>query len=173
MTPIRFTLTKELVVKAARLSASRYTIRFLWFALIMGLLVSAFFLFSRPSWNLQRELILVFSIVAGALASALLMIGLMRYWIYPFQARKNFQQQKALSDEMSLSWTDKVFVYTTGKSRTEMPFENLHGYGVSGEIIILYLSDVIYYAVPVDALGDADTVGSFMRRLEEAGLRRL
>jgi hypothetical protein len=41
------------------------------------------------------------------------------------------------------------------------------------ETAILYLSDVICYAVPVDALGDADTVGSFLRRLEEAGLRRL
>jgi hypothetical protein len=171
--PIRFTLTEELAVKAAVLTASRYTIRFLWFALIVGLLTSAFFIVTGARWEPQRALLQAFLTMAGAVVIVLLINLLMRYWIYPFYARRNFRQQKALSEEMSLSWTDKEFLYTTGKSRTEMLFANLHGYRASGEVILLYLSDAIYYVIPVDAFGSIETSGSFMRKLEEAGLRRL
>jgi hypothetical protein len=171
MTPLRFTLSKDLVVKAAILSASRYYVRFLLFSLIVSLLVSAFFLFGRSRWELQRELLAAALVALGTFAMALLIIALMRYVIYPFHARRNFRQQKALSDEMSLSWADEAFCYTTGKSRTEMPFANLHGYRASSEIIILYLSDALYYAIPAEAFGDAETFGAFMRKLEKAGVK--
>jgi uncharacterized membrane protein YidH (DUF202 family) len=172
-TPLRFTLSEELVVKAAKLAASRYQLQFLCFALVVGLLTSAFFLFSRPKWNLERELLQTFLIVASAVAMGLLILGLMRWWVYPSQARKNFRQQKALSEDMSFSWTDTEFRYATGKSRTEMPLENLHGYRASDEIIILYLSDAIYHAIPVDTFGGSEAHAAFMRQLEKAGLRRL
>jgi hypothetical protein len=170
---MRFTLNEELVVKAATLNSSRNYVRFLWFSIIVGMITSSFFLFSRPTWHLERELVGSVLIVTGTIAIALLFIGLARYVIYPFHARRNFRQQKALSDEMGLSWADKDFIYETGKSRTEMPFANLHGYRASSEIIILYLSDAIYYMVPAEAFGDTVTFGSFKRKLEEAGVKRL
>jgi hypothetical protein len=173
MTPIRFTLTKELVVKAATLAASRYYIRFLWFALIVGMLTSAFVLLNRPKPNLERELLATFLIIMSTLTIAMLMIGLMRYLIYPFYARRNFQQQKALTEEMSLSWTDEVFIYTSGKSKSEMPFANLHGYRASSEIIILYLADAIYHMVPIEAFGGTEQLGSFMLKLQQASVKQL
>jgi hypothetical protein len=173
MTPMRFTLNQDLVVKAATLNSSRYYVRFLWFSIIVGLITSIFFLFSRSTWHLERELLGVVLIVTGTVVIALLLIGLARYVIYPFHARRNFRQQKALSDEMSLSWAGKDFICETGKSRTEMPFSNLHGYRASGEIIILYLSDAIYYMVPIKAFDGTEQSSSFMRALEEACVKRL
>jgi YcxB-like protein len=173
MTPISFTLNKELVVKAAALAASRYYIRFLLFALIVGMLTSAFFIVSGSRANLERELLAASLTIMGALTVALLMIGLMRYVIYPLHARRNFRQQKALAEEMNLSWTDEVFIYTSGKSRSEMPFSNLHGYRTSSEIIILYLADTVYHMVPVDAFADTKTLDSFMHKLQQAGVKQL
>jgi hypothetical protein len=173
MTPIRFRLTKVLVVKAATLASSRYYLRFIVFAVIVGLLTSAFFIFRGPGRTFERDVLAVFLTVAGAVIIALLFLALMRYVIYPFYARKNFQQQKALSDEMSLSWTGEVFLYQTGASRTEMPFAHLHGYRASDDIIILYVADAIYFVVPVGAFGDGETVSLFMRRLQQANVRKL
>jgi hypothetical protein len=171
--PIRFTLNEELVVKAAQLASSRYYVRFLWFALITGLLTAIFFMFSRGRLDIMRDAIGAVVIVSFALAIATIILILLRYLIYPFYARKNFQQQIILSEEMSLSWTDNVICYAAGKSRTEMPFKNFHGYRASDEIIILYLSDAIYQMIPVNVFGSSEILKIFLGRLEEAGLRRL
>jgi hypothetical protein len=172
MQPVRFTLNEELVVKAALLNASRYYARFLVFAMVVALLTSAFFLFSRSDWVVEREVMQALLIIASTLAFALLLHGCLRYWIYPAQARKNFRQQKTLSEAMSLSWTDSVFCYAAGKSQIEMPFSSLHGYRASGEIVLLYHSDVIYQVVPAVAFGGPDAFDGFIRKLEAAGLRR-
>lgn len=173
LTPIRFTLNQELVVKAAILNSSRYYVRFLCFVAFVGLATSIFFMFRRSTWHLERELLSAFLIVVGTIVVGFMMIALMRYVVYPLHARKNFQQQKALLDEMELSWAADTFFLTTGKSRSEMPFANLHGYGASREIIILYLSDAIYYMVPIAAFESVEMSDQFKRKLEESGVKRL
>jgi uncharacterized membrane protein (DUF485 family) len=171
--PICFTLTEALAIKASKLAASRYYVRFLLFAVIIALLVSAFFLFTGPNWSLGRSLVGASMIILGTLGVALILIGLMHTWIYPYFARKNFRQQKALSDEMGVSWSDTTMCYTAGRSRSEMPFANLHGYRASGDVLLLYVSDAIYYMIPVDAFNGAEAFSSFERRLEAAGLSKL
>jgi hypothetical protein len=172
MKPVRFTLNEETVVKAAQLSASHFYARLLWFGLGVGLLTSAWFLFSGHNWTLDHALIQVGLTTSGALAFALLVIAFLRYVLYPWYARRNFRQQKALSDEVSLSWTDQNFCFDAGKSRSEMPFANLHGFRTSDDMVLLYLSDAIYHAIPVVAFGGPELHGAFLRALEAAGVRK-
>lgn len=167
-----FRLTEDLVVQAAVLDASRYSRRLLWFAAFTGVLVSGFFLFVRQEWSFDRALIQIALTVSGSVAVALVLNGLLRFWINPFQARRNFRQQRALSDEMSLSWTETEFCLAAGRSQTAMPFGNLHGYRTSDEMIILYVSDVLYHAFPRQAFSGIEQRRAFMRRLEESGVRR-
>jgi hypothetical protein len=171
--PVRFKLTEEQGVQAAQLNSLRYAKRFLLFAFVTGVLTSVFFQWSRQAWDPVRDLLAAFLITSGTFVSGLLILGLMYYVVYPFHARKNLRQQNVLSEELSLSWNENDFCYASGKSRTEMPFANLHGYQASSEIILFYRSDAIYHMVPIAAFGSERLAADFLHKLEVAGLPKL
>jgi hypothetical protein len=171
MTPLRFTLDEAMVVKAARLATTHFYPRLLWLGGIIGLVVSAFFILRQQVWALDRALIQLGLTVAGAMAITGVVILILRHGVVPFEARRNYRQQKGLSDEFSLTWTDADFCLEAGQSRTAMPFTHLHGYRSSDDVIILYHSEMIYHAIPVTAFGGADRRDAFLLQLQQAGVR--
>ncbi len=147
MAPLRFRLDEAIFVKAARLNASRYNRRFLWFALILALILTGVYAWDQRQQGAEDILMMsVLIFVVGALAYWSLLVVL-RIILLPIRVRKNLRQQKGLTDEMQLSWTDNEFRYATGKSQTLMPFRDLHGFRASADVILLYRSDLVYHVV--------------------------
>jgi hypothetical protein len=173
MTPLRFRLDETLAIQAARLDASRYNMRILSFGLALALLTSAVFIFIGGVNTPERIVFQVLMTMGGALVLGGATVFLLRAIFLPMKVRKNLRQNKPLAEEMQLSWTEDEFCYAAGKSRTEMPFRSLHGVRSSGEVLLLYVSDTLYLLVPVAAFGESGLHEAFIRRLAEAGVRRL
>jgi hypothetical protein len=172
ITPLRFTLDEAIVIKAALLSVSHQYARLFLFSVVLGVAVSAVFFFQGDVESSNHFLMQAGLTVAATLVIALIVIIALRHWIIPVYARRNFRQQKLLSEESTLSWTDDEISYVTGKSRSEIPFADFHGYRTSDEVIILYLSDAIYHAIPVSAFGEPELRNAFVEKLDNAGVRR-
>lgn len=173
MTPLQFRLDETLAIKAARLDASRYNMRIIWFGLAFALLTSAVFIYTGGLDTPERIIFQLLMTVGGALVLGSATVFLLRAIFLPMKVRKNLRQYKPLAEEMQLSWTDDEFCYAAGKSRTEMPFRSLHGVRASGEVVLLYVSDTLYLLVPVAAFGGSGLHEAFIRHLAGAGVRRL
>jgi hypothetical protein len=172
MTPLRFTLNEQLVVKAAQLAVRHYYPRLLWLGGITGVIMSTFFTLKQQVWTFDRALIQFSLTMAGALALAGLVIAILRYGVVPITARRNFRQQKGLLDTFGLSWTDHDFILEAGQSRTAMPFANLYGFRTSDELTILYHSEMIYHVIPTSTFEGPAMRDAFVQRLMQAGVRR-
>ncbi len=172
MEPIRFTLDESTVVAAARLYSRTGYRKLLWLAVVVGLLFVAYTLLGGDGRKPERILLQLGLTVAGSIAVAAVVVAVLHYWVIPAQARRNFRQQKGLSDEMSLAWTETEYTFAAGKSRTEMPLANLYGYRVSDDVLMLHLSEIIYHVIPIAAFGGPTLLGDFLQRLQAAGLRK-
>jgi YcxB-like protein len=172
MIPMPFKLNEELVVKAAVLNASRFQMFYVVLAVVVSISTAAFTLTGKATWTWERMALQIGLTLAGSLAITGVLLALLRFVACPFQARRNFRQQKSLSEDMALSWTDDAFLLETGKSRTEMPFADLHGFKASDEIVLLYLTNALYLLVPVGAFAGQAQLEAFLRKLREAGVRR-
>ncbi len=172
MTPIRFRLNEELVVKAAVLNAARFRMFYIVLAVAAAIWTAAFTLTGRGIWTWERWALQIGLTLAGTLAITGCLLLLLRHVVFPFEARRNFRQQKALSEEMALSWTDEAFLLDAGKSRTVMPFADLHGYRASRGMILLYVTGALYHLLPSEAFTGPDAHAAFLRKLEDAGVRR-
>ena len=172
MTPLSFTLNEQLVVKAGQLAALHFAPRFLWFGGMIGVTVASYFALLQEVWSAERLLMQFALSIAGGLMMATIVIAILRYGVIPFEARRNFRQQKGLSDAFSLSWTDVGFILEGGMSRTSMPFANLYGFCTSDELIILRHSQMIYNVIPAAAFDSPEMRDAFVQRLVQAGVRR-
>ena len=168
MTPLPFRLDEQLLIKSARLNASRYNAHIFWFAVIVAVMLAGVIVYTDRNWTPGR---LVLNSAAPLAVAAILTVGL-RLIMFPIHARRNLRQQKALSEDMTLSWTDKDFRYSSGKSYTEMPFADLYGYRASPDLILLYRSNQLFHVVPVSAFGDTALTEAFIHRLDENGVQR-
>ncbi len=173
MTPLRFRLDETLLVKAGKLNASRYNKWLFCFALILALILTGFYAWEQSQQGVEGILMMAVLILMGGTLGYWSLIAVSRIILLPIQVRKNLRQQKGLTDEMQLSWTDDEFCYATGKSQTLMPFRDLHGFRASRDVILLYRSDLIYHVVPVAAFGPSSLHDAFNQRLVEEGVRRL
>ena len=173
MTPLRFKISEAAMIRAAWLNSSRYNARIAVFTLVVALLVSGIFIAQADHMTIDRIVLQVILTVAGACLIAVIVVWLIRHIVLPMQVRKNLRQQKALSEEMQLSWTQDAFCYAAGQSRTVMAFTDLHGFKVSEDIILLYHSDFLYNLILTDAFGDTGLRGPLIQHLVNAGIRRL
>ena len=173
MTPLRFRLSEAAIIRAAGLNASRYNARIALFIVVVALLVSGFFIAEGNHRTIDRILLQIVLTVAGTCVIAGVVTCLIRYFILPMQARKNMRQQKALSEEMHLSWTRDAFCYASGQSRTVMPFTNLYGFKASDDVILLYNSNILYHLVPTTAFSHTGLQEVFVQHLVDAAVRRL
>lgn len=173
MTPVAFTIDETLIVAASRLHLSRYRLRFFAFILICAVIGAMLTLLDRDQGDAGALLIRAAWAMVPTLALGLVLALALHYLFFPFIARRNFRQQKALAEPMLLSWTDDEYCYTTGKSRTVMPFAHLYGYRRSDSLILLYLTNVLYLVVPVAPLRSSATETALVAQLEKAGIRRL
>jgi hypothetical protein len=171
MVPLRFKLDEPMLIKAAKLNASRYDIRIFLVILSAALLTFGFFLYQSHHRNLEWFIVHVLMSLAALFAGC--SVFLLRAIALPIQVRKNLRQQKALAEEIQLSWTDDEFCLAAGKSQTVMPFTDLHGFRASGDVILLYRTDLLYNLVPVAALGGSGLHEAFIQCLVGAGVRRL
>jgi hypothetical protein len=166
-----FKLNEELVVKAAVLNASRFHMFYVLLAVVVSISTVAFTLTGKATWTWERVALQIGLTLAGSLAITGVVLVILRFVACPFKARRNFRQQKALSEEMALSWTDDELLLETGKSRTEMTFADLHGFKASDEIVLLYLTNALYLLVPVAAFAGQGQLEAFLRKLRQAGVR--
>ena len=173
MTPLRFKLSEAAMIQAASLNVSRYNARIALFVVVVGLLVSGFFIAEGNHMTIERMLLQITLTVAGASVIAGVLICMLRYAVLPMQVRKNMRQQRALSEEMQLSWTQDALCYASGQSRTVMPFTDLYGFKVSDDVILLYNSSILYHLVPTTVFGETGLREVFIQRLIDAGIRRL
>ena len=173
MTPLRFKISEAAMIRAAWLNSSRYNARIAVFTLVVALLVSGIFIAQADHMTIDRIVLQVILTVAGTCVIAVIVVWLTRYFILPIQVRKSLRQQKALFEEMQLSWTQDAFCYAAGQSRTVMAFTDLHGFKVSEDVMLLYHSDFLYNLILTAAFGDTGSRESFIERLVDAGIRRL
>jgi hypothetical protein len=171
MEPIRFTLTEGIVVKAAQLHGKKYVVVYLGFAVIVALLLSAYFLIGDDDVTIERAMVQVLGTLVGGLCITGCFAALLHFLINPFYARRNFRQQKMLGQEMTLSWTQERYVIAIGMSQTDMAFADLHGYRASDDLVLLYLAEALYHAVPIISLGEGLT-RDLLEKLEAAHVKR-
>lgn len=107
------------------------------------------------------------------IALYILFIPFCYYIIVPYRVRKQFKQMPSLSQEMQLSWTEKDFIFRSGKSVSEFPFADLHKWCANDESLTIFPTYLIHYMVPRRAFPDNATYNEFQSRLIENGVRRI
>jgi hypothetical protein len=74
---------------------------------------------------------------------------------------------------IQLSWTDDELYFVTGQSRTVMLFAHFCGYQLSNDVVLFYLTDVLYLLVLVVAFEGTSQQQAFIRRLDATGVQHL
>lgn len=171
--PLQFKLSEQLVVKAAVLDGARFQGFYLVLAVLVAVCSTAYFaLTGESAWTWERGALQISLTLVGAFSIAGVVIALVRFAVYPLQARRNFRQQKSLSQNMTLSWTDEDLLLEVGGSRSAVPFANLYGFRASKELVLLYITNNLYHLIPAAAFANQDQLGGFLLRLRESGIRR-
>ncbi len=173
MTPLPFTISQKMVVRAALLHLGRYRWYFIG-AVTFWVVISVTPVLMRIGvWDNASILRYAFqnSVITLALSGALFVF--FRWVFFPFVAGRNYRQQKAFSQDMRLSWNAQEFCYATGRSQTFAPFTDLYGYRVADDMVLLYLTNVLYMLVPATVFDDAGQKADLIACLDKAGLRRL
>jgi hypothetical protein len=172
MEPFQFNLTEAILVKAAQLHGGKSIPVSLGMAALVAVAISVYSLLDAENMSIERGLLEFLLILTATMVSAGCVLALTHFWINPMHARRNFRQQKMLAQGMSISWTDARFVFACADSRADMAFSDLYGYRASNDLVLLYLSQVLYYAIPRKSLDGLDLANDLLEKLQAAQVRR-
>lgn len=148
-TPITFSYTVEDFVAASKLGAKlsrRWIVTRLSFITAM---IALFVLF-----NADRNLLLGYLVVL--VFGIALFIIILRFWILPRRAIKQFEQQPLAHLETTLTIENDGMTVQSARGESTLLWEDFHGWRANDEIILLYASPNWYWLVP--------------RRLQEMGM---
>lgn len=111
---------------------------------------------------------LVGAVVVGVLIHLFNRRYLRRYAI------RNFAQQRSLREEFTVTWDDNAFESRSATGSQRVAWGDLYRWTDSGGLVMLYLAERLYVALPRDALSE-DQRADIRRRLDAAlpgGVRR-
>lgn len=172
MSPLRFTITEDDAVRSQRLHLSQYLWLFFGTVLVIALVASLPVLPRIGDWPIRSILFEVATTIGSAAAMAVVLLVILRQVFFPLVARKHFREQAGFEGDMQFTWTETEFSYVSGQSQTVLPFTRLHSYRMSDDLVLLYLSSVLYLIVPVRAFDGTQQKAEFIGQLAQAGLRQ-
>ena len=91
-------------------------------------------------------------------------------WVAPHLARRQFRQSAALRAPQSVTWDDAALRFDSERGHAVMPFAEFHGWSEADEVLMLYQTEMLFYPVPLPALGTA--AENLRDRLIAAGVHR-
>lgn len=92
------------------------------------------------------------------------------YLIIPFNARRQFKQNRALRVEMVLSLSEQGIVFKAEAGESKLQWGDVHKWKYSSGIYLLYITSNMFHMVPSRALDDENELSSLL--LKHVGLRK-
>lgn len=97
-------------------------------------------------------------------------LGIVYFWMAPMMGRRQYRQSAALRAESTIAWDDEAVMFSGERGHARLPFAEFHRFAVSGDMLMLYQTEMYFNLLPLDALGDAAT--DLIAKLEAAGVKR-
>ena len=169
MTPLTFTLTRPMLVAAARAfnrrKWPRFVIVYALCSFAFGVILDMFY-DGAAGWMLGAGL-------AGlALATSLILFLIVQFWSIPRRvnsALRNFDDDAL---EQHVDWDEDNFHIVTGEGESRVRMKRLAGWTNAAEALLIYRTDNQYYILPDRSFDNPSQRADLVASLEGAGVRR-
>lgn len=171
--PVRFSLTADDYVAAARLHITRafYRNKLIKLALIMGLLyaVLAFAVMGQWTWRHAAG-----AAGLGAIAAVIIALGIAatNHIMVARRSRRIYAQQKSLHNEFEFSWDETGFDLAAQSARSRHNWADFRQWAEGPDGIILYQNDALFNMLPKRAFSE-EALADIRERLDRAKVRLL
>ena len=92
------------------------------------------------------------------------------YLIIPFNAKRQFKQNRALRGEMVLSLSEQEVGLKAETGESKLQWGDVHKWKHSGGIYLLYITSNMFHMIPSRALDDENELSNLL--LKHVGLRK-
>ena len=164
--PFAFTVTEAQVVQAMRRMTARRMTRGPAGWLLIAIAVLLVLLVGLEVLVLGRVSRTAVAIVV-AVPIALLLV---HFWMVPLMGRRQYRQSVALREETEIGWDDEALRFSSSRGAARLPFGDFHRWDETGDLIMLYQTEMYFHIVPRIALGQA--APDLITRLAAAGVAR-
>jgi hypothetical protein len=82
--------------------------------------------------------------------------------LVPFTAKKQFEQNTTLKNEISMELTEQGVTLKSGPAETELLWSKIHKWKFDHGIYLLYVTKNIFYIVPSRALTDETALATML-----------
>jgi hypothetical protein len=130
------------------------------YSFLVFALVSSLYLVATGQHNIQFSYMLPFFIFVA-------IYPLYRYVYLPNQVKKIFAQQKELSSPFEIEFTDTEMIMSNEFGNSTRPWKNFIKRKENNELIIMYLSDVMYIIIPKRIFTDSQQIETIKSYLEK------
>lgn len=140
---VKFVLSADDAVRAAKLAAARALPVPMHYALIGGTLVAVF-----AYVVLQDRNSFAVNYMIPLLVALMVLAGILQYFIVPYKARQHFHQADLLRDEVTAEWDDRSFKLSGRRGATELDWTDFYRWSEDDAVFLLHHSEQMYHAIP-------------------------
>lgn len=106
----------------------------------------------------DHKVIAVSTLVGGVLGYSFVLFGLI-----PFKAKKQYKQNRALRNEITMEMTDKGVNFKSESGESKLKWIDIHKWKSSGGIYLLYITSNMFHMVPSRVLQNEEILKMFLK----------
>ena len=172
----RFTVTlnEEILYRGLLLNAANRAARPAMIAALVLMLVLAALLAGFPEARYALACSAETLMLVGAVVLALLLLALvlaLRRPVLRSMARRTLEQRREMATPIEWSFDDQALRVVTRFTRSEFPWDALSGWREDEHVLLVYLADQLFHAVPKGQVEEAQ-VAALRAALESHGVPR-
>lgn len=162
----KFRITERQAVGAAMLASARKLPIPIYWLLIAATLVIAIALLIPA-----RGSGLIYEVLIPALIALMIVVVLLQYVYLPWKVRQHHRQAASFRDEITLSWDDDRFRLNGERGSIDFAWTDFHRWSENDDLLLLYHSDLLFHAVPKEALSEGQ-LDDIVARIHASGLKK-
>ncbi len=105
----------------------------------------------------EYKVIAISSLVGGVLGYFLVLFGLI-----PFNAKKQYKQNRALRNKITMEMTDQGVNFKSESGESKLKWNDIHKWKFSSGVYLLYITSNMFHMIPSRVLQNKETFEAFL-----------
>jgi hypothetical protein len=170
VTPVRFTLTDDLLIDAARLHNKGKWPRFGVIYGVSAAMIGILLAFASGDHSARATLEGIAFLGGAALATSIIMFFVTRYWTIPRRVKRALSHFDPADLLWEVGWNETHLQVQTGDGHSSVKFSRLAGWKPSPFFLLVYRTDESYYVFPRAAFDEAGALDALIDKLRAASV---